>query len=114
VQNCVFCRIVGGEIPAKKVLETDEVLAFDDINPVAPVHVVVVPKKHIATLNDASEDDARTLGALLLAAKRIAAEKGLARDGYRTVVNTMAGAGQVVMHVHVHVFGGRALRWPPG
>jgi histidine triad (HIT) family protein len=114
MQDCIFCKIVRGEIPAKKVFETDEVLAFDDINPVAPVHVVVVPKRHIATLNDAADGDAQTLGRLLLAAKSVAAAKGLAQGGYRAVVNTMAGAGQVVFHVHIHVFGGRALRWPPG
>ena len=114
MQDCIFCKIVRGEIPAKKVFETDEVLAFDDINPVAPVHVVVVPKRHIATLNDAGDGDAQILGRLLLAAKGVAAAKGLAQGGYRAVVNTMAGAGQVVFHVHIHVFGGRALRWPPG
>jgi histidine triad (HIT) family protein len=114
MQDCVFCKIVRGEIPAKKVFETDEVLAFDDINPVAPVHVVVVPKRHIATLNDAGDGDAQILGRLLLATKGVAAAKGLSQDGYRSVVNTMAGAGQLVFHVHIHVFGGRALRWPPG
>jgi len=112
--ECVFCKIVRGEIPAKKVLETDEVLAFDDINPAAPVHVVVVPKKHIATLNDAGDSDARVLGALLLAAKGVADAKGLSQDGYRSVINTMPGAGQVVFHVHMHVVGGRELGWPPG
>jgi histidine triad (HIT) family protein len=114
MQDCIFCKIVRGEIPAKKVFETDEVLAFDDINPVAPVHVVVVPKRHIATLNDAGDGDAQILGRLLLAAKGVAAAKGLSQNGYRLVVNTMAGAGQLVFHVHIHVFGGRALRWPPG
>ena len=114
MEDCIFCKIVRGEIPAKKVLETDEVLAFDDINPAAPVHVVVVPKKHIATLNDAADEDKRHLGALLLAAKRVAASKGLSRDGYRAVINTLPGAGQVVFHVHMHVIGGRSLGWPPG
>jgi histidine triad (HIT) family protein len=114
VEDCVFCRIVRGDIPAQKVLETGDVLAFDDINPTAPVHVVVVPKKHIATLNDADEADARCLGALLLAAKAVAAAKGLVQDGYRSVINTMPGAGQVVLHVHMHVIGGRELDWPPG
>jgi histidine triad (HIT) family protein len=114
MEDCIFCKIVRGEIPAKKVLETDEVLAFDDINPAAPVHVVVVPKKHIATLNDAAEADTRCLGALLLAAKSVAAAKGLSKDGYRSVINTMPGAGQVVFHVHMHVVGGRELGWPPG
>lgn len=114
MEDCVFCRIVRGEIPAKKVLETRDVLAFDDIQPAAPVHVIVVPKKHIATLNDAGEADALLLGALLLAAKDAAAAKGLSSAGYRTVINTMAGAGQVVLHAHLHVIGGRELDWPPG
>jgi histidine triad (HIT) family protein len=114
MEDCIFCKIVRGEIPAKKVFETEDVVAFDDINPTAPVHVVVVPKKHIPTLNDASDGDAPVLGGLLLAARRVAEAKGLSRDGYRAVVNTMPGAGQVVFHVHMHVIGGRALRWPPG
>ncbi len=114
MQDCIFCRIVRGEIPAKKIVENDDVLAFDDVNPAAPVHVVIVPKKHIATLNDASDADAERLGALLLAAKGVAAEKGLSESGYRIVVNTMSGAGQAVFHVHMHVMGGRAFRWPPG
>jgi histidine triad (HIT) family protein len=112
--DCVFCRIVRGEIPAKKVVETDDVLAFDDVSPVAPVHVIVVPKKHIATLNDAADAEAVILGGLLLGAKSAAAKKGLSEKGYRTVINTMAGAGQAVFHVHVHVMGGRPFGWPPG
>jgi histidine triad (HIT) family protein len=114
MQDCIFCRIVRGEIPAKKVVENDDVLAFDDVNPVAPVHVVIVPKKHIPTLNDATDADENSLGALLLAAKSVAAKKGLSESGYRIVLNTMSGAGQVVFHVHMHVIGGRAFGWPPG
>jgi histidine triad (HIT) family protein len=114
MEDCVFCKIIRGDIPAKKVFETDDVVAFDDVNPVAPVHVVVVPKRHIATLNDASESDAALMGKLLLGAKTAASEKRLAESGYRAVINTMAGAGQAVFHVHMHVLGGRVLRWPPG
>jgi histidine triad (HIT) family protein len=114
MQECIFCRIVGGQIPAKKVFESDDVLAFDDVNPVAPVHVIVVPKKHIETLNDASDSDAELLGKVLLCARFVAAKKGLSEDGYRAVLNTMSGAGQAVFHMHMHVLGGRELRWPPG
>ncbi len=114
MEDCIFCKIIRGQIPAKKVYETDELLAFDDVNPVAPVHVLVVPKRHIPSLNDASESDAELLGKLLLAARMTAKEKKLAHDGYRTVINTMAGAGQAVFHVHIHVLGGRVFRWPPG
>lgn len=114
MEDCIFCKLVRGDIPAKKVLETDDILAFDDINPAAPVHVVVVPKKHIASLNDADDSDALRLGALLLAARGVAAAKGLSQDGYRAVINTMRGAGQAVFHVHMHVIGGRELGWPPG
>ena len=114
MQDCVFCRIVAGQIPAKKVFEDGAVLAFEDVNPTAPVHVLVVPKRHIETLNDASPSDTALLGQLLLAAKAVAREKNLTEAGYRAVINTMAGAGQVVMHVHLHVIGGRDLAWPPG
>jgi histidine triad (HIT) family protein len=114
MEDCVFCKIVRGQIPAKKVFETDELLAFDDVNPVAPVHVIVIPKRHIPTLGDASDADAELMGKLLLGAREVAREKHLLDRGYRTVINTMAGAGQAVFHVHMHVLGGRVLRWPPG
>ncbi len=114
MQDCIFCKIVGGEIPSKKVVEDDDLFAFEDINPVAPVHVVVIPKRHIETLNDVSETDTVLLGRLLLSAQSIAREKNLSDDGYRTVINCMSGAGQTVFHLHMHVIGGRGLRWPPG
>ena len=114
MEDCIFCKIVRGEIPAKKVFETEELLAFEDINPVAPVHVVVIPKKHIPTLIDASDSDFELLGKLLLSAKTAAERKKLLDDGFRTVINALAGAGQAVFHVHMHVIGGRVLRWPPG
>jgi len=111
-ETCLFCRIVRHEIPAKIVREDEHTLAFRDIDPKAPTHVLVIPKEHVATLNDAT--DPLILGRLLLAAKEIAAEEGIAADGYRTVVNCGAGAGQTVFHLHLHLLGGRGLGWPPG
>ena len=111
-ESCLFCRIIRREIPAKVIHEDEHALAFRDIDPKAPTHVLVIPKVHVATLNDAT--DAELLGRLLLAAKAVAAAEGIAESGYRTVVNCGAGAGQTVFHIHVHVLGGRSLSWPPG
>ena len=113
-QSCIFCKIVAGGIPAEKVYEDDGAVAFRDINPQAPVHVLVIPRAHIASLDDAGEADAAKLGQLMLAAARVARQEGLSEGGYRTVVNTGAGAGQSVFHIHLHVLGGRTLAWPPG
>ena len=113
-QQTLFGRILAGEIPCKKVYEDDHTLAFHDINPQAPVHVLVIPKKNIANMIDAQEEDALILGRVLLAAKRVAVVTGIAESGYRLVVNNGAGAGQTVFHLHCHVLGGRALSWPPG
>jgi histidine triad (HIT) family protein len=110
--TCLFCRIVRREIPASIVWENEHALAFRDIKPEAPVHVLVIPKRHFASLND--DADARLLGELLLAAREIAEGEGIAESGYRTVVNTGRDAGQTVFHVHVHVMGGRHMAWPPG
>lgn len=110
--DCLFCRIVRKEIPATIVLSDEHVVAFRDINPQAPVHVVIVPREHVATLNDAG--DAGMLGRLSLAAAEIARREGIADSGYRTVVNTNRAAGQTVFHIHLHLLGGRALSWPPG
>lgn len=110
--ECLFCRIVRREVPAQVVAETDDCIAFRDITPQAPVHVLVIPKAHVASLDAAS--DAAQLGKLSLLAAEIARTEGIAASGYRTVVNTGAAAGQTVMHVHLHLLGGRALRWPPG
>jgi len=110
--SCLFCRIVRREIPAKVIREDEHTLAFRDIDPKAPTHVLVIPREHIATLNDAT--DAALVGRLLLAAKEIAAAEGIADAGYRTVINVGAGAGQTVFHLHLHLLGGRALTWPPG
>jgi len=110
--DCLFCRIVRHEIPATIVREDEHTLAFRDIDPKAPTHVLVLPKTHVASLNDA--DDAATLGRLMLAAREIADAEGIASSGYRTVINTGADAGQTVHHVHLHLLGGRHLSWPPG
>jgi histidine triad (HIT) family protein len=111
---CIFCKIVSKAIPAKVLFEDDDLVAFHDLNPVAPVHVLVIPKKHISGLGDASPDDALVLGKLLIAARRAAEETGVSASGFRTVINHGAHAGQSVFHVHVHVMGGRAMAWPPG
>lgn len=111
---CLFCKIARKEIPAKIVHEDDDTLAFRDINPVAPTHVLVIPKKHIVSLSDATTEDEGLLGKLLLAAKRVAEIDGRTGEGYRTVINSGPQAGQSVFHVHVHVIGGRAMAWPPG
>jgi histidine triad (HIT) family protein len=110
--SCLFCRIVRREIPAKLVHEDEHTLAFRDIDPKAPTHVLVIPKAHVPSLNEAT--DAEMLGRLLLAARSIAEAEGLLTDGYRTVVNTGANAGQTVHHIHLHLLGGRHLSWPPG
>ena len=110
--DCLFCRIVRKEIPAKLVLENEHCVAFRDINPQAPVHVLVIPREHVASLNEAT--DPAMLGRLGLAAAEIAKSEGIAEGGYRTVVNTNRDAGQTVFHVHLHLLGGRAMSWPPG
>ena len=113
-QDCIFCKIVAGGIPAAKVYEDERAVAFRDINPQAPTHALVIPRQHVASLNEASGEDEALLGHLLLVAARVAREEGHADGGYRTVINTGAGAGQTVFHIHVHVLGGRHLTWPPG
>lgn len=112
--DCLFCKIAAGEITADVVQEGDDWVAFRDISPQAPTHILIIPREHMATLNDAGQDKAELLGRLFLAAKEIAADEGVAEDGYRTVLNCNAGAGQSVFHVHVHLLGGRAMGWPPG
>lgn len=111
---CLFCKIAKKEIPAKIVLEDDDVVAFHDINPGAPTHVLVIPRRHISSLTDAAPEDEALLGKLLLAAKRVADMEGRTGDGYRTVINSGPNAGQSVFHIHVHVLGGRPMAWPPG
>jgi histidine triad (HIT) family protein len=111
---CLFCRIVTGDVPATRVYEDDQILAFEDINPQAPLHVLVVPKRHIATLNDLSASDDELVGSLVRRAAAIATQRGYDGSGFRTVLNCNAHAGQTVFHVHLHVLGGRAMAWPPG
>jgi histidine triad (HIT) family protein len=112
--SCLFCRIVAGEIPASKVYEDDRLLAFNDIHPQAPMHVLVVPKAHIATVNDLTEAHEALVGAMLRRGAAIARERGYDLSGYRTVLNCNAQAGQTVFHLHLHVLGGRSMGWPPG
>lgn len=113
-EDCLFCKIAAKEIPATVVAEGEDWLAFRDINPQAPTHILIVPRKHLPSLNEMEEGDRELVGQLLLAAKGLAQAEGIADAGYRIVINTNAGAGQSVFHVHVHLLGGRALRWPPG
>lgn len=112
--DCLFCNIIKGKIPSKKVLENELVFAFEDINPQAPVHVLIVPKKHVATLNDVDASFDKYLSAMFAAAKELAAQKGIAAPGYRTVFNVNRDAGQEVFHLHLHLLGGRKFKWPPG
>jgi histidine triad (HIT) family protein len=114
MSECIFCKIAEGEIPAEVVYETPEVVAFRDLNPQAPTHVLVIPRKHISTTNDLTEADAPLMGKLHLAAKEVAHSEGIAEAGYRTVINCNAGAGQTVFHIHLHLLGGRPMGWPPG
>lgn len=111
---CLFCKIVAGSIPAALVHSDERLVAFRDINPQAPVHVLIVPREHLPSLDAADERQGKLLGELLLAARRIARAEGLSGDGYRTVINTGADGGQTVEHIHVHLLGGRAMAWPPG
>lgn len=110
----LFLKIIDREIPAEIVYETEDVLAFRDINPQAPLHVLVIPKEHIRTINDLQESQEKLIGKLFTAAKEIAEREGVAEDGYRVVMNCNAGAGQTVFHIHLHLLAGRPLTWPPG
>lgn len=113
-QDCLFCKIVDGDIPADMVFESDNAVAFRDVNPQAPTHILVIPRQHIATINDLEPGNESLVGELYMAARQIAADEGIAEAGYRTVMNCNKGAGQSVFHIHLHVLGGRALSWPPG
>lgn len=112
--DCIFCQIVAKKIPTKIISENSEVVAFRDINPQAPFHALIIPKKHIATLNDLSDADTMLVGQMYLETKRIVEREGMAQSGYRTVMNCNSDAGQTVYHIHLHVLGGRKLSWPPG
>ena len=112
--ECLFCRIISREIQATIVYEDDQIVAFNDINPQGPTHVLVVPRRHIATLNDLTPDDDPLVGELARRAAAIAKQRGISAGGYRTVFNTNGDAGQTVFHIHLHLIGGRTMHWPPG
>lgn len=112
MEDCIFCKIVAGQIPAKKVGENEGAIAFPDINPVAPVHILVIPKKHVRSLDEA--DDGAALSSVFALARDVARANGLQESGWRAVINTGRDANQVVFHLHLHVIGGRPMGWPPG
>ena len=112
--DCIFCKIAAGQIPARLAYQDDDVVGFHDINPQAPTHILLIPRKHIATVNDIALEDAALVGKLFLAAKQIAQEQGVADSGYRLVMNTNRDAGQSVFHIHLHLLAGRSMAWPPG
>jgi histidine triad (HIT) family protein len=114
LSDCVFCRIAAGEAPAAIVHEDDEIVAFRDIHPQAPVHLLIVPRRHVASLGDVGDGDAALLGRMLLVARDLAAREGIDARGFRVVTNRGRGAGQSVLHLHFHLLGGRGLGWPPG
>lgn len=111
-RSCIFCRIARGEIPAKMVANGKDIMAFRDLSPQAPVHILVVPKKHVASLDDSNDSD--LLGRMMSLAAAIARQEGIAKSGYRTVINTGKDGGQSVDHLHIHLLGGRHMAWPPG
>lgn len=112
--DCLFCKISAGEIPADLVYETENVVAFRDMNPQAPTHVLIIPRQHVATINDLTADVSGDINQLFLAAAKIARDEGIADDGYRVTMNCNAAAGQTVFHLHLHLLGGRQMTWPPG
>ena len=112
--DCTFCKIIAGEIPSTKVFEDELVTAFRDINPVAPTHILIIPNKHIASINDLSSVDEQLVGHLFTTAKELAAQEGIAESGYRLIINTGADSGQVVFHLHLHLIGGQRMRHPMG
>lgn len=112
--DCLFCKINKGEIPAEILYQDDDVTAFRDISAQAPTHFLVIPKRHISTINELQAEDAELIGKLYLTAKKVAADEGIDESGYRTVINCNADGGQTVFHIHLHVLGGRQMTWPPG
>ena len=112
--DCIFCKIASHEIPATIIYEDDKIIAFDDLHPKAPQHKLIIPRKHIATLNDLTEEDSLLAGHMLLVSTQLAKKLDIAEDGYRLVINCNAAAGQEVFHIHIHLLGGRDLHWPPG
>jgi len=114
MKDCIFCKIINREIPTKIIFEDERILAFEDINPKAPVHILIIPKEHFASLNELPEEKRDILGYILLKARKIAQEKGIGKKGYRIVLNTAEDSGQEVFHLHFHLLGGRRMTWPPG
>lgn len=112
--SCLFCRIIAGEIPGKFLYQDERLVVLQDVNPQAPLHALVIPRRHVATLNDLTSEDDGLIGEMVRRAAAIARERGVAENGYRTVFNCNADAGQTVFHIHLHLLGGRAMAWPPG
>jgi histidine triad (HIT) family protein len=111
-EDCIFCKIARGEVPAKMLVNNKEIAAFRDVNPQAPVHILIIPKKHVASLDDLNDSD--LLGRMMVLAAALARQEKIARSGYRTVINTGGDGGQTVDHLHIHLLGGRGMTWPPG
>lgn len=114
MSDCLFCKIIDGGIPCDRVYENEHVIAFRDLNPQAPTHVLVIPRKHISTVNDLTADDKNIVGEMVLAAQQVAKQEDIDESGYRMVMNCNEGAGQTVFHIHLHILGGRTMNWPPG
>jgi histidine triad (HIT) family protein len=114
MHSCIFCKIKNKEIPSKIVFEDERIIAFNDANPQAPVHILLLPKEHFASLNDIPEEKKDVLSHLLLKARQIAQQEGISKNGYRIVLNTEKDSGQEVFHIHFHLLGGRGMTWPPG
>jgi histidine triad (HIT) family protein len=112
--DCLFCKINDGDIPADIVFQDEQVLAFRDISPQAPTHLLIIPKRHITTINDMTAEDSALIGHMVFTAKQLAAQEGLAKDGYRLTMNCNENGGQSVYHIHLHLLGGRRMTWPPG
>ncbi len=112
--DCIFCKISRGEIPAKILFQDNQVIAFADVNPQAPIHHIIIPKRHIATLNELDESDSLLLGHMIYTAKSLAQQENIAENGYRILMNCNAAGGQTVFHIHLHLLGGRTMTWPPG
>lgn len=112
--TCVFCNIIDDQLPAARLFEDDQLIAIRDLSPQAPTHILIIPKQHLATLNELQDQHAALLGHMMLTAQRLAKQEGIEHSGYRLVLNTLLDAGQTVFHIHLHLLGGRALTWPPG
>lgn len=113
-ESCLFCQVVSGDMPSNKIYEDDQTVAFEDVRPQAPNHILLIPRDHIESLNDATQKDEQLLGHLLRTAAKVANQLGIAEEGYRTVINTGPNGGQTIFHLHLHILGGRFMTWPPG